>query len=64
METTDTLTVVGTASKDDYEKALESVTFSATTLGLLGRTVSIDVVDDSNEGVVPGHRAGGHHTGR
>ena len=49
---TDTLTLAGTASKDDYEKALESVTFSATTLGLLGRTVSIDVVDDSNVGAL------------
>ncbi|KMO67790.1 MSCRAMM family adhesin SdrC [Mycolicibacterium chlorophenolicum] len=52
---TDTLTLTGTASKADYEAALESVTFTATTLGLLGRTVSIDVVDDSNLGaLVPG----------
>lgn len=45
---TDTLTLTGTASTADYEAALESVTFTATTVGLLGRTVSIDVTDDSN----------------
>lgn len=49
---TDTLTLTGTASKADYEAALESVTFTATTLGLLGRTVSIDVTDDSSLGAL------------
>ncbi|BBX68352.1 hypothetical protein MPSYJ_18130 [Mycolicibacterium psychrotolerans] len=49
---TDTLTLTGTATKEQYETALESVTFTATTLGLLGRTMSIDVVDDSDLGAL------------
>ncbi|MGE2731646.1 hypothetical protein ACQI4F_19405 [Mycolicibacterium vaccae] len=43
-----TLTLEGDASLAAYEAALKAVTFSATSLGVIGRTVSISLVDEHN----------------
>ncbi|MCV7366438.1 hypothetical protein CRI77_04120 [Mycolicibacterium duvalii] len=49
-----TLTLGNVASKAAYEAALKAVTFSATELGLLSRTVEITVTDQSGtENLVP-----------
>lgn len=49
-----TLTLSGLASQDDYENALKAVTFSATELGLIGRTVTITLTDEHDvANVVP-----------
>lgn len=44
---TDTLTLSGTASIDEYEAALQTVTFSATGGAGLPRTLTINIIDDS-----------------
>ncbi|MDZ4236341.1 MAG: hypothetical protein U1C73_21890, partial [Dietzia sp.] len=44
-----TLTLSGTATKAQYEQALEAVTFSATGGVLIVRTLSITVIDDTNK---------------
>ncbi|MGE2737026.1 hypothetical protein [Mycolicibacterium vaccae] len=43
-----TLTLEGDASLAAYEAALKAVTFSATSLGAIGRTVTISLVDEHN----------------
>ncbi|MFW0152630.1 hypothetical protein ACNUDN_22840 [Mycobacterium sp. smrl_JER01] len=45
-----TLTLSGTRPIAQYEAALKAVTFSATQLGLLGRTVEITLVDEQGLG--------------
>lgn len=52
---TDTLTLSGTASLDEYEAALQTVTFSATGGAGVPRTLTINIVDDSGlTAVLPG----------
>ncbi|MDA2889419.1 hypothetical protein PDG61_00690 [Mycolicibacterium sp. BiH015] len=52
---TDTLTLSGTASVEEYTAALQAVTFSATGGAGVPRTVTINIVDDSGlNALVPG----------
>lgn len=52
---TDTLTLSGTASVQEYTAALQAVTFSATGGAGVPRTVTINIVDDSGlNALVPG----------
>lgn len=52
---TDTLTLTGTASVEEYEAALQTVTFSATGGAGLPRTLTINIIDDSGlNALVPG----------
>ncbi|PRC47290.1 hypothetical protein C6A85_85700, partial [Mycobacterium sp. ITM-2017-0098] len=49
-----TLKLSGIASQADYENALKAVTFSATQLGLIARTVDIELIDEHDvANVVP-----------
>lgn len=49
---TKTLTLSGPASLAAYEAALKSVTFSATSVGALGRVVSIDLIDHQDNNLL------------
>lgn len=52
---TDTLTLSGTASVEEYAAALQAVTFSATGGAGVPRTVTVNIVDDSGlNALVPG----------
>lgn len=52
---TDTLTLSGTASVEEYTAALQAVTFSATGGAGLPRTVTVNVIDDSGlNALLPG----------
>lgn len=52
---TDTLTLSGTASVEEYTAALQTVTFSATGRAGVPRTVTINITDDSGlNALVPG----------
>jgi hypothetical protein len=52
---TDTLTLSGTASVEEYAAALQAVTFSATGGAGVRRTVTVNIVDDSGlNALVPG----------
>ncbi|KXW74419.1 hypothetical protein MPHL43070_00230 [Mycolicibacterium phlei DSM 43070] len=48
-----TLTLSGDATADEYKAALQSITFTATDAGILGRTVSF-IVNDGEEQSLPG----------